>query len=319
MMRTLITSLTALALVLGAAATAQGTFPNREVTLVVPVAAGGGSDMVMRAIARELEPLLGVPVVVVNRPGAGGAVGLSEVMRAPADGYTLVMITEYNYNLPATQDVPFSVDDFVPIATVNFDPAAIGVGSGSALTTIEDFVAFAEANPGVLTIGNSGFGNIWHIAATAFEDAAGLGLVHVPFGGAAPTITATLGGHISAMVASPPEMAAQIEAGTMRLLATMGIERSVQFPDVPTLREAGFDLQFGTWRGIGVPKGTPADVVAFLEEAVQQAAQSQGFIDFMNGRGLGMLYRGSAETAAYMEADAPRFRALMAEIGILRQ
>jgi tripartite-type tricarboxylate transporter receptor subunit TctC len=319
MIRTLLTSLAALALLFGGTASAQASFPTREVTLVVPVAAGGGSDMTMRALARELEPILGVPVVVVNRTGAGGAVGLSEVMRARPDGYTLVMITEYNYNLPMTQDVPFTVDDFIPIATVNFDPAAIGVGSASALTTIEEFVDFARANPGVLTIGNSGFGNIWHIAAAAFEDAAGLDLVHVPFGGAAPTITATLGGHISAMVASPPEMAAQVEAGTMRLLATMGIERSTLFPDVPTLGEAGFDLQFGTWRGIGAPVGTPDDVIAHLEEAIEQAVQSQGFVDFMVSRGLGILYRSSAETKAYMEADAPRFRALMAEIGILRE
>lgn len=309
------------ALLLGAltGALAQQSFPEREVTLVVPVAAGGGSDAVMRALARELEPILGVPVVVVNRVGAGGAVGLAEVMTAAPDGHTLVMITEYNYNLPMTQDVPFGVDDFIPVATVNFDPAAIGVGADSPWQTVDEMVEFAQENPGVVTLGNSGFGNIWHIAATAFEDAAGIETVQVPFGGAAPTITATLGGHISAMVASPPEMAPQIEAGTMRLLATMGVERSVQFPEVPTLQELGYDLQFGTWRGIGVPAGTPDGVVATLESAIEEAVSSDSFGSFMDDRGFGILYRSSAETAAYMEADAPRFRTLMESIGILRE
>src|SRR5690606_19060465 len=297
---------------------ASANFPERELTLVVPVAAGGGSDMTMRALAREMEAVLGVPVVVVNRVGAGGAVGLSEVARSQPDGYTMVMITEYNYNLPMTQSVTFTMDSFTPVATVNFDPAAIAVSVDSPWQTIDELIEYATNNPGVVTLGNSGFGNIWHIAATAFEHAVGARFIHVPFNGAAPTITATLGGHVSAMVASPPEMAAQVAAGNLRILSVMIVERMPQFPAVPTLKQKGHDLQFRTWRGIGVPAGVPADRVQIVEEAVKAAVESEGFQAFMARQGLGILWRDSAETLEYMKADEPRFRTLLESMGLLR-
>lgn len=305
------------AVALTAQAPAQAKdFPAKDVTLTVPLSPGGGSDLTMRALARAAEKELGVSIVVVNRPGAGGAVGLSEAMNMKPDGYNLVMLSEYVYNLPATQAVAFTPADFAPICTVNFDPAAIAVGKDSKLNTFGTFVDYAKANPRVVTVGNSGFGNIWHISAVALEKAIGAEFTHVPFGGAAPTITATLGGHVSAMIASVPEMAAQAQAGALNILAVFGDSPSSLFPDVPTAKSQGVDLQFGTWRGVGVPDGVPADRVAVLEKAFQAAAESQEFKDFMAKQGFNILYRGSAETAAYMEKDAPRFRALLEDMGL---
>lgn len=293
------------------------SFPERAITLVVPVAPGGGSDLTMRALARELETILGVPVVIVNRPGAGGSVGLSEVAKAKPDGYTLVMVTEYNYNLPMTQKVDFTVDSFDYIAAVNFDPAAIAVGKNSPWQTLDDLVKFAIENPGVVTMGNSGFGNIWHIAAVAFERTIGAKFVHVPFNGAAPTITAALGGHISAMVASPPEMAAQVQAGELRLLGIMSEKRSDLFPEVPTFREQGYDLVFGTWRGVALPAGADESVINILENAIKQAVESEGFREFMQKQGLGILYRSREELVKFIQEDQVRFRTLLSEMGLL--
>jgi tripartite-type tricarboxylate transporter receptor subunit TctC len=294
-------------------------FPNREVRLVVPIAPGGGADMTMRALARELEKTLKVPVVVENRAGAGGSVGLTEVSKAKPDGYTLVLLSEYIYNLPMTQAVSFKATSFKPIAMVNFDPAAIAVSSKSQFKTIKDLIDYGKSNSGVITVGNSGFGNIWHISAKAFEQATNCKLVHVPFTGAAPTITATLGGHVTAMVASPPEMAAQVAAGNMRILAVMSNVRSKLCPNVPTLKELGYNLQFGTWRGVGVPNGVPQAIIEKLENAVNAAAHSKGFNDFMDKQGFNVLYRNHQETTEYIKNDQPRFRKLLDDMGLLHK
>lgn len=296
---------------------AASEFPQKEITLIVPVAAGGGSDMTMRALAREAERILGVPVIVVNRVGAGGAVGLSEVAKSKPDGYTLVMITEYIYTLPMTQATAFTVKTFEPIVTVNFDPAAVAVGKNSQWRSLKDLVEFAKTNPGVVTLGNSGFGNIWHLSASALEGASGARFVHVPFNGAAPTIMAALGGHISAMIASPPEMASQIQAGNLRLLGVMSEQRSAQFPDVPTLKELGYDISIGTWRGVAARAGTPEPVIKKLEEVFLKAAESPGFQEFMNKQGLGIVIRNREETARFIEQDEPRFRTLLSSLGLL--
>jgi tripartite-type tricarboxylate transporter receptor subunit TctC len=294
-------------------------FPDKEVTLNVPLSPGGGSDLTMRALARAAETPLGKPVVVVNKPGAGGAVGLTEVSKMKPDGYNLVMLSEYIYNLPMTQALGFKADDFGAICTVNFDSAALAVGKDSKLKTLAEFIDYAKANPGVLTLGNSGFGNIWHISAVGLEKATGAQFTHVPFGGAAPTITATLGGHVSGMIASVPEMSAQAQAGELIILAVLGDTRNPAFPDVPTAKEQGIDVQFGSWRGVGLPKGADPAVVAALEKVFKEAAESREFKDFMAKQGFNILWRDSAATAAYMRNDAPRFGAILDEMGLLKK
>lgn len=299
---------------------AQGaSFPEKEVILNVPLAAGGGSDLTMRALARATETPLGKPVVVVNKPGAGGAVGLTEVSKMKPNGYNLVMLSEYIYNLPMTQKLGFKATDFAPVCTVNFDAAALAVGKDSKFTSLKDFVAFAKANPGVLTVGNSGFGNIWHISAVGLEKATDAKFTHVPFNGAAPTITATLGGHVSGMIASVPEISSQARAGELRILGVFSDQRNPAFPDVPTAREEGIDVNFGTWRGVGLPAGADPAVVAVLEKAFKSAVESQEFKDFMSKQGFNILYRGSAETDAYMSKDTPRFGGILGDMGLLKK
>jgi tripartite-type tricarboxylate transporter receptor subunit TctC len=292
-------------------------YPEKEVTLNVPLSPGGGSDLTMRALAVPAEKVLGKPIVVVNKPGAGGAVGLTEVSKMKPDGYNLVMLSEYIYNLPATQNLSFKADDFTGICTVNFDSAAIAVRKGSNIKSLKDLVEYGKTNPGVLTVGNSGFGNIWHISAVALEKATGAKFTHVPFGGAAPTMTATLGGHISAMIASVPEMASQAKAGELIILAVLDDKRNAAFPDVPTAKEDGVDIRFGSWRGLGLPAGADPAVVKVLENVCAKAYESEEFKGFMSKTGFNILYRNAQETNDYMKNDGPRFGALLGEMGLL--
>lgn len=298
---------------------ARAAFPDKEVTINVPLSAGGGSDLTMRSLARSAEKPLGKPVVVVNKPGAGGAVGLTEVSKMKPDGYNLVMLSEYIYNLPMTQALGFKANDFDAICTVNFDSAALAVGKDSKLKTFKEFIEYAKVNPGVLTVGNSGFGNIWHISAVGLERATGAKFTHVPFSGAAPTITATLGGHVSGMIASVPEIASQVQGGQLVILAVFGDARNPTFPGVPTAKEEGVDVQFGTWRGVGLPKGADPATVAVLEKAFKEAVESKEFKEFMAKQGFNILWRDRADTAAYMKNDEPRFGSILKEMGLLKK
>ncbi|SDM52058.1 tripartite tricarboxylate transporter substrate binding protein [Halarsenatibacter silvermanii] len=293
-------------------------FPEEELELTVIVAEGGGSDMTLRALADATEDILGEPIVVTNVPGAGGAVGYEEFSAyAEPDGHELVFITESMYTTHMVNpDLDYTYEDFEPVITVNFDPAALIVPSDSPYDDLEEFVEYAEENPGVITLGNSGHGNIWHLSATAFEQAAGINVNQVPFDGAAPTMAATVGGHIDAMIASPPEVVDQVEAGDLEILGIMADERDPNFPEVPTMKEKGYDIEIGTWRGVGVPAGTPDEIIEKLHDAFREGMQKDSFVNFMEEQGLGIIYRGPEETAEYIEEDVPRFRELLKELDL---
>lgn len=304
-----------LSLAVSTSATAQpAALPDGNVNFIIPVAAGGGTDSTFRALAEATKQHLGKTIVVVNLPGAGGTIGFSQAMSKPANGLNINSYTVEIFTLPIFQKAPFSGKDFRPIILVNEDPACLVVSAESKLGSLDEFIAAAKKAPGKISVGNSGFGNIWHISASAFAKKAGIELRQIPYDGAAPTVQAVLGGHIEAFVASPPEVASQVEAGKLRILAVMSDKRVAKFPDVPTLKEKGIDLSIGTWRAIGAPTATPDTAVSALHDAFAKGMQEKSFVDFMNGRGLTIRYMNTKDITDFVARETPFYEALATEI-----
>jgi tripartite-type tricarboxylate transporter receptor subunit TctC len=296
-----------------------GAYPEREITFIVPTSAGGGSDLTMRAIARATEPILGVPIVVINRPGAGGAIGHAEIARAKPDGYNLGMLLQQMTVVPMMRpEVPYRWTDFKPIIMINGDPAALIVREGGRYSDLKDLVEYVRKNPGVVTVADCGVGCIWQIAAAGFAAEAKIKVNHVPFEGAAPERIALLGGHVDVMVASIPEVADQVRAGKMRILAVMDNKRDPDFPDVPTMKEQGYDVQIVAWRVLGGPKDLPDAIVKKLHDAFRQGMQRPEYTEFMKKRGLRILYMGTEETAKFIDAERRQFKVLLKNLGLLK-
>lgn len=304
-----------LILILGACSQ-SGAFPQKEISIIVPYAAGGGTDAVARAVADAAKEHMGQSVVVVNKTGAGGAVGMGEGANAKADGYTVTMITVELTTLPPQNLASFTSDDFIPIMQVNAEPAAITVKADAPWNTVEEFIDYAKEHPGEVKVGNSGVGAIWHLAAAAVEKAADIEFNHVPYEGAAPAVTALLGGHIEAVTVSPAEVASQVKAGELKMLGVVSDERSQTFPDVPTLKESGYDVAVETWRGLAVPKGTPEDVVNTLTENFEKAVNEESFKQFMEDAGLTMAILNGEEFGKVLDRDNQMFADLIEDLGL---
>lgn len=289
------------------------------IELIVPHAAGGGTDAVARSIAKIAEKELDASIGVVNKPGGGGAVGMAEGAAAKSDGLTLTFATVELSFLSHLGLADFTHEDFAPVAQLNFDPAAITVPADAPYDTVQEFVDYAKEHPGEIRVGGSGYGAIWHLSAEAFADANGIDLEFVPFDGAAPSITSLLGGHIEAVTVSPGEVMTQVEAGKLKTLAVMSDERSEALPDVPTLEEAGVEpVSVGAWRGVVTPKGTPEDVVSELEKAFLEAAKSDEFKDFMKNNGLGIVTKGSDDFKKQMKDSSELFKPLIEKLDIAK-
>jgi tripartite-type tricarboxylate transporter receptor subunit TctC len=297
-----------------AQAQTKDPLPEGPINFIIPVAVGGGTDNTFRALVEASKPHLNNRNVIIhNLTGAGGAIGLAQAATKQPNGLNINSYTSEIFTLPIFQPTTFSGKDFKPITLVNEDPACLVVPADSRLDTLEKFIAEAKAKPGQVSVGNSGFGNIWHLSASAFAQKAGIELLQIPYTGAAPTVQAVLGGHIQAFVASPPEVAPQVEAGKLKIIAVMADKRSAKFPDVPTLKEKGIDLSIGTWRAVGAPAGTPDEAVKYLHDAFAKGMQEKSFIDFMNQRGLTIRYMPTKEITEFAASTRPMFEALATE------
>ncbi|WP_236838932.1 tripartite tricarboxylate transporter substrate binding protein [Caldalkalibacillus salinus] len=285
------------------------SFPTQALEIIVPYSAGGGTDMVARSFADLAEDELDQPVAVVNREGGGGAVGMQTGISAEADGYTVTMVTVELLTLPHSGLAQFSYEQLQPVALLNEDPAAITVQADAPWDTLEAFIADAENEK--LSVGNSGTGAIWHLAASALEQETDANFNHVPFDGAAPAVTALLGGHIDAVSVSPAEVRSQVDAGELKVLGVMAEDRVDSLPEVPTLSESGIDLAIGTWRGLAVPKETPDDVVQVLEEAFGNTAQTEDFQSTLNEMNLGYRYADGEAFQTLLESQDSLFSELI--------
>ena len=284
----------------GPSAAADAKYPSKAIQLIVPYAAGGGTDAVGRVLAESLKTILKQDVVVVNKIGGAGAVGMNEGLRAKPDGYTITMVTREVAILPLLGQAPFKTLDFKFIGNVNVDPEVVVVSPESSYKTIEDLIAAMKANPGKLKFAAASAPNFYGIQ---FSQEAGVNFVTVPFQGAAPAMTEILGGRSDFGIYNPSEIKAQVEAGKLRALAVMAEKRVDGIKDVPTFKERGLNILCGTYRGIAVPPQTPDDVAKVLQDAVAQAVKEPKFVDFMNKSFLGIEYKSPADFKAMVEAD----------------
>lgn len=291
-------------------------YPNRPIELVVPFGAGGGTDVLARAYAEATRKYISQPVTVLNKPGASGGIGWQDVISARPDGYKLGVITVELVTLPHMGLVKFTHEDFVPIARLNADPAAITVQANAPWNTIEEFLAAARKNSGEMKVGNAGQGSIWHLAAAALEDKTNTKFNHIPFNGAAPAVLALMGGHIDAVAVSPAEVTTYVSSGKLKTLTVMADQRVKGFDNVPTLKERGIDLSIGTWRGIGAPKGTPPEVVAVLKNLTQKAMTESVLKDTMDKQNMGVSWADDVQFRAAMAKDSAYFKTLMAKLNI---
>ena len=302
----------------GLSLAAQAAYPERPVELVVPYTAGGGTDAVARAFADAVRKHLPQPVVVVNKTGAGGAIGLTEVMNARPDGAKIGVGTVEITMLPHLGVAKFGIDDFVPVAMLNVEPSAITVRADAPWTTVEAFLADAKARPAQLRVGNSGTGAIWHIAAESLSEKAGVRFLHVPYAGANPAVADLLGGHIEAVTVSPPEVAQHVAAGKLRILAVMSAQRAPKFPQVPTLKERGVDVQISTWRGLVAPKATPEPVLTVLREAARKAVQEPAYRATMDKLDLNAVFVEGDAFRDVMKRDNEFFKSMIAKLGVTK-
>ena len=300
-----------------ASARPEQPFPSQTIRIIVPWGAGGGTDVVARALAQSGQRHLGVPVVVENRPGGSGAVGLGEVLQAPADGYTLAILPVELGFLDKTGLYPFSFDNFTKVMNLNTDPAALTVKAGR-FQNVQEFVDYARANPGALKVGHSGTGLLWHLAAATFAREMGIELVYVPFDGAAPAQAALIGEQIDAVTVSGAEVAAQVRAGELQILAMMGERRLEIFPNVPTMRELGINVNINTFRGLGGPRGIPADRVRVLHDGFKRMMEEPEFISTLQNMGLGIDYRNTADYERLATETAQALDPVVRALGLMR-
>ena len=313
----------ALAIVcLGLAGKAQAAFPDRPITLIVPWAAGGGTDAVARFIGAVLQEELGQPVNVVNRTGGNGVVGHSAIATAQPDGYTIGLITlEINMmHWMGLTDLTHA--SYTPLALMNADPAAIHVRTDSKYKTIKDLVDDIKANPGSLKSSGTSQGGSWHLAMAGMLNSLGAdpnSTRWVPATGAATALTDLAAGGVDFVSCSLPEARALIDAGRVRSLVFMSDQRSAQFPDVPTLNEAtGSKWTKGVWRGMVGPKGLPPEIAKRYEALFKKVYDSEGYKKFMNDRGFGVVYADPPGYAEFMKKDNTEIGEMMKLMGLTK-
>jgi len=307
---------TALSLGMAAPAAAESDFPSRTIELLVPYQPGGGTDGLARTFADASRKHMAQTMVIVNRPGAGGAIGWTEVINAKPDGYKLAVLTVELLTLPHLGLAKFNYDDFQPIAQLNADPAAITVKADAPWNTVEEFLAAAKKSPESVRVGNSGNGSIWHLAAAALEDKTGARFGHIPFQGAAPAVLALLGGHIEAVAVSPAEVTTHVQSGKLKMLMVMADQRVKGFEKVPTAKERGIDLSIGTWRGLGAPKNTPPEVMARLREITAKTAAEPMMREAMEKQNLGYVYTDGAVFKETLARDNAYYKSLITKLNI---
>jgi len=317
----MIRALTGLLLALFATAlSAQDAYPTKPITMIVPFPPGGVADIVGRPLAASMEKTLRQPVVVVNRTGAGGAVGMAAVAKSAPDGYTILMALSSISIFPVSDRIngkapAYEMSDFAPIALITADPTVLVVRTDSPWRTLKEFVATAKAYPGTVNYSSSGVYGTLHVAMEIFANAAGIKLFHVPYQGGGPAVTALLGGQVHALASGPAAAVGQIKGGKMRALASWSTKRLDLLPEIPTFKELGYDAEFYIWSGVLAPASTPVPVINRLREAVREAATSPEFRGVMDKVSTPVSYLDAPEFKKYWDADAARLKVALEKIG----
>ncbi|MGB6102448.1 MAG: tripartite tricarboxylate transporter substrate binding protein [Pusillimonas sp.] len=272
-------------------------YPEKPISILVPFTAGGFSDKVARLVAEGISPKLGVPVVVENKPGAAGALALSQISRARPDGYTLFLSNAatdgINPNIYVNQEVD-PLKALAPIILVVKTPNLVAVNKNIKANTLPELVELARQNPGQLNFGTPGIGTTGHLTGELFNEVANINLQHVPYKGSAQVFTDLVGGQVQVTFDNITTLASQVDGGHVRGLAVTSKKRSPLLPNVPTVAESGFsEFETTSWAGISTPSGTPEDAIKILNEAIESVIQTDDFKSKMNG---GEVVGGSAES-----------------------
>jgi tripartite-type tricarboxylate transporter receptor subunit TctC len=300
---------------------APAGFPERDITLVVPWAAGGGTDTLARTLVKNGKKYFGVNINVVNRVGGTGVVGMDSVAKAKPDGYTVGILT-FNlstYRLLGQSDLSYR--DFDLIALLNRSIAGLSVKADSKFQTLKDLVEYTKANPGVVTVGHSGPAGAWHLAAVGIAHNYGLKFTFVPFDGAAPTRTALVGGHITVCSSGMDEVLQFYQTKQIRILAANSPTRHPAFPDVPTMAEAGYPIEnpIFDWRGLGAPKGTPPEVLKALREGFKKAVEDPEYIALMDKLALPRTYLEHDKFQEFLGGMENSLESTLGLVGLLKK
>ena len=310
--------LAALASPMGAAL-AQAAFPGKPIRLIVPFPPGGGTDMIARTVAQKVADQNKWNVIVDNRPGAGGNLGVDAAAKAPADGYTLVMGQTSNLAINPTlyPRLPYDpLKDLVPVALVSSSPIVMAAPANSPFKSYADVVAAAKGKPDAITLGFSGNGTVAHLAGELAENAADIKLRHIPYKGAAQAMTDLVGGQIDLYMSSVPTLLGQVRNGKLKVIAITSAKRSPQLPDVPTLAESGYKgFEAVTWFGILAPAGTPASIVAQLNKAINAALQQPDVADKLRSEGGDVLGGTAEQFSTLLKAEVPRWAKIVKDSG----
>jgi tripartite-type tricarboxylate transporter receptor subunit TctC len=301
---------------------AQAEFPERPLTMLLPTPPGGVADMNARPVARHLQDLLKQPVVVQAKPGAGGSLAYSSVAKAAPDGYTLLMGLSTISVLPEADRVngrtpSFELEQLIPVARISADPLLLLVRADAPWQTINELVDDARRRPGQISYASSGNYGAIHFPMEMLNAAAGVKMLHVPYSGGGPALTALMGGQVQVTAAGPAAAKAAAGDGRVRVLASWGGQRIAMFPEVPTLKERGIDAEYYLWAGLFLPAGTPAPVVEQIRGAVRRAAALPAFKEDMDRARIVVQYLDAPEFSAFWKKDAEVMVNLARRIGRL--
>ena len=325
MLRSLVTVLAVALMMVAGTAGADDAFPTRVITIVNPFPPGGSVDLTGRPLAASMERILKQPVVMNNKPGASGAVGMQSVAVAKPDGYTILVTVPAISMLPEVDKLfsrpsTYTRDQFVPLALINADPTIIVVNVETAAKrgwkTIKDVLEDAKKRPGEITFSSSGIYGASHVPMEwLLQAAGGLKMRHLPTTGGGPATTAVLGGHADLWCSPPAVASAHIKSGKLKPLAVTGAARHPHFPDVQTLKELGYDVDYYLWVGLFAPKATPVPVVKVLREAIKQAVDDPAYKSAMEKVQTPINYKDADEFRAWYDADATRLATVIQRMG----
>ena len=293
-------------------------FPDKPIRLIVPTVPGTTPDVLSRLLGDRLAALLGQPLVVENRPGAIGTIGLAAVARAAPNGYTLGVLTVPYIVAPSLlTQMPYDTErDLSPVTLVAWNYSVLAVPAASPARSVADLVALAKARPGEIKFSSPGNATPPHLGGELFKQAAGIDIFHVPYKGAAPSAAAVMTGEVDMAFAAPGAVTQYVKSGKLRLLATSAPRRLAAFPDLATLRELGYPVEISDWQGIVVPAGTPKEVIAALHEAIKKSIATEDFQQRLDALGMEPSGMGPEEYATYLHTEIRRWRQLVRDAGI---
>jgi tripartite-type tricarboxylate transporter receptor subunit TctC len=301
-------------------AVAQAAYPTKPITMIVPFPPGGLADTVGRPVAEAMARDLGQPVVIENKGGAGGGIGMAQASKAAPDGYTVLMALSSYSVLPEAdlllgRQQMYAYNSLRPIARFTADPTVLAVRADAPWKSVKDFVEDARKRPGAINFGSSGNYGTMHVPMEILKQVAGVSMTHIPYTGAGPAVVALLGGQVDALSTGPATVLQHVKAGKIRVLGHWGNTKLETMPEVPSLKQAGYNAEYAQWSGLFVPAGTPEPVVQRLRQAARAAANDQKVKDVIMNAGSPILYQDAPDFEKYVQSDVRRMASVVKRIG----